>query len=127
MWAAIIVAAVATGYALGYFVKTPAGDGMAVAGVPVVPPVKGYAEGQAIYFIRTEASGPKVAELLTAMMRSPVLHVPALAQARRAPGEVEERRSGARAQGGGPAEGGRGRGPGIVVNMPMLAWPGSRR
>lgn len=79
VWAAILVATLATGYVLGYFVKTPGGRGMAVAGVRNAPPVKAFAEGQTVYFIHTEASDPKVAELLTKMMDSPVLVVPALA------------------------------------------------
>jgi hypothetical protein len=51
------------------------------AGGPVIPSVTGYAEGEEILFIHTEASDPAVADTLTAMMRSPVLAVPALAQA----------------------------------------------
>jgi hypothetical protein len=51
----------------------------------VVPPVDGFMEGQRIRFIHTEASDPKVAELLTDMMGSPVLIVPSLAKA---PGEL---------------------------------------
>lgn len=47
----------------------------------VVPPVDGLIDGQRIRFIHTEASDPKVAELLTSMMGSPVLIVPALAKA----------------------------------------------
>ena len=47
---------------------------------PSVPPVKGIAEGQEIFFIHTEASDPKVAKLLTDMMGSPVLVVPSLSQ-----------------------------------------------
>lgn len=39
-----------------------------------------YAEGKEIYFIHTEASDPGVAEALTNMMSSPVLHVPSLAK-----------------------------------------------
>ncbi len=70
VWVAVIVAALATGYAAGYF-WNPAG----------VPPVKGYLEGREIRFLHTEASDPKVADLLTDMMRSPVLVVPSLAQA----------------------------------------------
>lgn len=46
----------------------------------VVPPVDGYLEGSRIRFIHTEASDPKVAELLTAMKGSPVIVVPALAK-----------------------------------------------
>ncbi len=66
---AVVAAALVTGYAAGYFLN-PAG----------VPPVTAYAEGGEIRFIHTEASDPGVAELLTAMMKSPVLTVPALAQ-----------------------------------------------
>jgi len=69
-WLAVIVAALVTGYAAGYFLN-PAG----------VPPVKAYTEGKPIRFLHTEASDPEVAALLTRMMRSPVLVVPALAQA----------------------------------------------
>ncbi|MBI2462338.1 MAG: hypothetical protein HYV61_12785 [Candidatus Rokubacteria bacterium] len=69
-WLAVIVAALVTGYAAGYFLN-PAG----------VPPVKAYTEGREIRFLHTEASDPKVATLLTRMMKSPVLVVPALAQA----------------------------------------------
>ena len=58
------------GVAIGYYLN-PAG----------IPPVKAYTEGRKIKFIHTEASDPKVAELLTEMMRSPVLVVPSLAQA----------------------------------------------
>lgn len=54
---------------------------MAAADAPPVPPVKGYAEGQEILFLHTEASAPQVAEMLTRMMGSPVLVVPSLAQA----------------------------------------------
>jgi len=44
-----------------------------------LPAGKAYAEGQEIYFVHTEASEADVAEKLTAMMNSPVLHVPSLA------------------------------------------------
>lgn len=70
VWLAVIVAALATGYAAGYFLN-PVG----------LPPVKGYLEGQEIRFLHTEVSDPKVAKLLTEMMKSPVLVVPALAEA----------------------------------------------
>jgi hypothetical protein len=40
-----------------------------------------YAEGQEIRFIHTEVSDPEIGKLLTEMMDSPVLVVPALAQA----------------------------------------------
>lgn len=49
-------------------------------GGPIIPSVKGYAEGEEILFIHTEASDSAVADTLTAMMRSPVLVVPTLAQ-----------------------------------------------
>lgn len=69
-WVAVIAAALVTGYAAGYFLNPAA-----------VPPVAAYAEGREIRFIHTEASDPQVAERLTRMMKSPVLTVPALAQA----------------------------------------------
>ena len=69
VWLAVILAALFTGYAAAYFVR------------PAVPPVKGYLEGQEIRFLHTEASDPQVAKMLTEMMGSPVLIVPALAQA----------------------------------------------
>lgn len=47
-------------------------------GGPAVPPVHGYARGQDILFIHTEASDPQVAAMLTDMMGSPVLLVPRL-------------------------------------------------
>lgn len=50
------------------------------AGGPVVPSVFGYAEGEDILFMHTEASDPGLADTLTAMMRSPVLVVPELAE-----------------------------------------------
>lgn len=50
------------------------------AGGPVIPSVLGYAEGEEILFIHSEASDPQIADTLTAMMRSPVLVVPELAQ-----------------------------------------------
>jgi len=46
-----------------------------------IPAGKAYAEGQAIYFTHTETSDADVAELLSNMMKSPVLHVPSLAEA----------------------------------------------
>lgn len=68
VWLAVILAALFTGYAVAYAMR------------PAVPLVKGYAEGQDILFQHTEVSDPKVAELLTEMMKSPVLVVPALAE-----------------------------------------------
>ena len=46
----------------------------------VVPPVDGFMEGQRIRFIHTEASDPKVADVLTTMKGSPVIVVPSLAK-----------------------------------------------
>jgi len=59
----------------------PMGGMSATTGGVSVPPVKGYAEGEEILFIHTEASDPNVAKLLTDMMGSPVLVVPSLARA----------------------------------------------
>jgi len=69
VWVAVIGASLVTGYAVAYALK------------PAVPNITGYLEGQEILFQHTEASDPKVAELLTEMVSSPVLVVPALAQA----------------------------------------------
>lgn len=55
--------------------------GMNMSGMGMAPAVNGYAEGQPIRFMHTEASDGAVADMLTAMMRSPVLLVPELAQA----------------------------------------------
>jgi hypothetical protein len=44
-----------------------------------VPAGRAYAEGKEIYFAHTEASDPGIAEKLSNMMQSPVLHVPSLA------------------------------------------------
>lgn len=46
----------------------------------ISPPVIGYLDGQEIRFVHTEASDPKVADTLTAMVHSRVLVVPSLAQ-----------------------------------------------
>jgi hypothetical protein len=43
-----------------------------------LPAGMAYAEGKEIYFVHTEASDPDIAELLTNMMSSPVILVPAL-------------------------------------------------
>jgi hypothetical protein len=87
----VLVAVLMAGFVLAYTLLVPAqaqaqmGDdanemGMNVEG-PVVPPVKGYAEGEEILFLHTEASSPDIAETLTEMMGSPVLVVPSLAEA----------------------------------------------
>ena len=60
---------------------TPApGMGM-MSDAPIIPAGSAYAEGQEIRFIHTEVSDPDIAQLLTAMMDSPVLVVPSLAEA----------------------------------------------
>ena len=69
VWIAVVAASLFTGYAVAYALK------------PAVPNVKGYLDGREILFQHTEVSDPKVADLLTEMMKSPVLVVPALAQA----------------------------------------------
>lgn len=59
-----------------------ADEGMAMDSpedLPVVPAGRAFADGETIYFIHTEASDPEIAELLSGMMDSPVIHVPALA------------------------------------------------
>lgn len=57
------------------------GMAMDMGDAPSAPAGKAYAEGQEIYFIHTEVSDADIAKLLSEMMSSPVLLVPALAQA----------------------------------------------
>ena len=151
--------------------------GMMSGEAPVIPPVAGYSEGQDILFLHTEASDPKIAKLLTDMMGSPVIVVPALANVPKeilarvyvftngpkaagamgplgfqpdvfesppgSPGYTPLRtvvlvtwknlaaagvlKSGAeveeRLQNGDLAM----EQPGVIVNMPMLTWPGGQR
>ncbi|MBI4491248.1 MAG: cation-translocating P-type ATPase [Chloroflexi bacterium] len=151
----------------------PALGGMVAAG-PAVPPVQGYAEGQEIRFLHTEASDPQVARMLTSMMGSPVLVVPALAQAPEAmlanvyvftnglkgegpfgfqsdvfdnpPGTDgysplralhlvtwKDAASARELKAAAEVQAAEARGevtlerPGVVVNMPLLTWPGGRR
>ena len=162
VWLALIVASLFTGYAVAYALK------------PAVPSITGYLEGREILFQHTEASDPQVAALLSEMVTSPVLVVPALAQA--PPGllaNVYVFKNGVR--GGGPfkfqpdvfdhAPGSDGyrplravhlvtwkdersarllksagevvaaekageitiERPGVVVNMPLVTWPGGGR
>ena len=162
VWVAVIVASLVTGYAVAYALK------------PAVPNITGYVEGQEILFQHTEVSDPKVAELLSEMVSSPVLVVPALAQAPPSLlANVFVFKNGVR--GGGPfkyqpdvfdnppgSEGYRPlralalvtwkneqaarvlkserevkaaeqagevviERPGVVVNMPLVTWPGGRR
>lgn len=164
LWLVIILAALSTGFATGYFVN-PVG----------IPYTSGYVEGQRIKFIHPEVSDAKVADLLTEMLNSPVIVVPSLAQAPeltlanvyvftngvkkgegpfkftadvfdRPPGrdgysplrrinlvvwkdqgKARELKSAAEvkaAEAAGEIEIKR---PGVVVNMPLLTWPGGRR
>jgi hypothetical protein len=46
-----------------------------------IPAGKAFANGETIYFTHTETSDKDVADLLTKMMKSPVLYVPSLAKA----------------------------------------------
>lgn len=55
--------------------------GMETEGIPCLPPVAGYAEGDRILFVHTEASDVGIAGTLTEMMGSPVPVVPAFADA----------------------------------------------
>lgn len=160
---AAVVAVVAAGLAIATFLRPPG-----------APPVQGYLDGQQIEFIHTEASDPKVAELLTNMKGKQVVAVPQLAQAPQALlADVYVFQNGAR--GGGPlgfqpdvfdnppgsngytplrrlnlvgwknesaarelksapevkaAEAGGEltiERPGVVINMPLLSWPGGQR
>jgi hypothetical protein len=80
----VLVGVVMAGLVLAYTALRPAQvqPGLSAMGAsgPTSPPVKGYAEGVEVRFIHTELSDPKVAQILTSMVRSPVLTVPALAQ-----------------------------------------------
>ncbi len=162
VWVAVIAASLVTGYAVAYALR------------PAVPSITGYLEGQEILFQHTEVSDPKVAEVLTEMVSSPVLVVPALAQSPPSlVASVYVFKNGVR--GGGPfkyqpdvfdnAPGTEGyrplralalvtweneqrarvlksarevkaaeqagevviERPGVVVNMPLVTWPGGRR
>ncbi len=79
-----VVATMMAAFVLGYVALTGGGatGGMGASSAQrgAVPPVKGYLDGAEIRFIHTEASDPQVADMLTRMMGSPVLVVPALAQ-----------------------------------------------
>lgn len=160
---AVLLLVAFAGVAVGYYLN-PVG----------IPPVKAYTEGQEIRFIHTEASDPQVAELLTQMMGSPVLVVPALAKAPESMlAPVYVFKNGVRGDGpfgfqpdvfdnppgsnaysplravvlaswknenaarlvksAAEIEEALGKGqlvlerPGVIVNMPLLTWPGGRR
>lgn len=81
-----LITVLVVGFAAAYLLLTPANRrgsmGMnEAAGGPTLPAVLGYAEGQEIRFVHPEASDPEIAQMLTTMMDSPVLVVPALAEA----------------------------------------------
>ena len=50
------------------------------AKVPRFPPVRGFGDGGVVFFIHTETSDPKISELLSMMMGSPVITVPELSK-----------------------------------------------
>ena len=79
----VLVAVVMAGFVLAYTSLAPQAGGMGGMGLagPLVPAVKGFIEGQEIWFIHTEVSDSEIADVLTQMMDSPVLVVPSLAEA----------------------------------------------
>jgi hypothetical protein len=85
---ATLVALLMAGFVLAYtLLASPeaeaqmgGGMGMNAEGAKV-PQVKGFAEGEEILFLHTEASDAEIAQTLTEMMGSPVLVVPSLADA----------------------------------------------
>ena len=66
----VVVAALMAIFVLGY----------TFARRPIEPSIKGYLDGQEIKFFHTEVSDAKVAKILTDMISSRVLTVPALAE-----------------------------------------------
>lgn len=56
-------------------------DMSSMGAAPAIPAGMAYIDGQEMRFVHTEASDPDVAKLLSDMMSSPVVHVPALADA----------------------------------------------
>lgn len=80
--AAAAPAAAQTGKMTGESVMKPMMEmsgGMDLSSIPRVPPVFGYAAGEEIHFIHTEASDAEIASVLTDMMGSPVPVVASLA------------------------------------------------
>ena len=77
-------ALIVIGLPVGLFAACEGGNAGFMGGVsgraPVVPPVTGYAAGEEILFIHTEASDSAIARTLTEMMGSPVPVVPSLAE-----------------------------------------------
>ena len=82
-----LVSVLMGGFVLAYTYMVPTqademgGMGEMSMSGPPIPPVNGFANGQTILFIHTEASDAGVAKILTDMMGSPVLVVPSLADA----------------------------------------------
>lgn len=80
-----LVAVIMAGFVLAYVALQPLQAqppmGGSVSQGPMAPPVKGFAEGEEILFIHTEASDSQVADMLAKMMGSPVPLVPSLARA----------------------------------------------
>ncbi len=65
---------------VGVIVLTACAPKQKMGTTAIMPAGMAYAEGREIYFIHTETSDADVAQLLTEMMDSPVLHVPSLAE-----------------------------------------------
>ena len=70
-----LVALLMAGFVLTYTLLAPAQAQMGAAGRqadgPTVPPVRGYAEGEEILFLHSEASSSDLAETLMEMMALP--------------------------------------------------------
>jgi P-type E1-E2 ATPase len=170
----VLMAGLVFGYnSLGPAQLQPGLSGMGTSG-STSPPVRGYAEGREIRFIHTEVSDTSIAQILTAMVHSPVLTVPELAQTPPAelanvyvftngiqdggplgfqldvfdnppgtpgyrplralnrvawtnPWEAHELKSAAEVQAAQANGELRIEQPGVVINMPMLTWPGGQR
>jgi hypothetical protein len=73
------IAAVLFAIALAALVATGCTPNTGQIPTAALPVGKAWAEGKEIFFVHTEASDAGVAQLLTDMMTSPVLHVPSLA------------------------------------------------
>lgn len=76
----LVVAILVVGTISAIYFPGPSTDSMDAKSSASVPPGRAYLEGQEISFIHTEVSDADIAKLLSDMMKSPVLYVPALAQ-----------------------------------------------
>lgn len=84
----LAIAAVTLGFGAWWVWGLDRGTAMDMAGgaaemspeAPRLPPVFAYHDGRPIAFVHPEVSDPRIAEVLTGMMGSPVLTVPALAE-----------------------------------------------